>query len=123
MTEAFGNILPSWTWFIIGLMHICRLLTNKWSKHRLIRASFAEGDAVAFQDDIMNSHARVKKARWGQVMHAALQLLPLANVLNRFWSKVSYLRGGPVAAQRPGAGGDHEGTCNVDICDERIRSS
>ena len=89
MTKAFADILPSFLWFVEGLKHVCRLLTRRWSKQRLVASCYSTGLALAYASDIENFHALVKEARWGQVMAAAMALLPLWAALRRNWDKAT----------------------------------
>lgn len=115
--KDMGAGLTLWNTWLEGLTHISRLLTNDWSKTRLIRTCFSQLPASAFTPQIEAYKYPVFSGRWGTLLIAAQELLPLQNVLVRAWS----LRAYGLAQNRP----DDETASwatKLDVVDSAIRN-
>ena len=84
LQEGFSGVLGSWSWFMNLLKHVCRLLTNRWTKDRLISHCFSNGAATAFTSGIRSFHSKVYDARWG-LLQQCIQLLGNVFAWARLW--------------------------------------
>eukprot|EP00972_Heterocapsa_arctica_P050312 7398595-Heterocapsa_arctica.AAC.1 len=63
---------------------VCRLLSNKWTKDRLLSTCF-KGHPLA--GEIKRFRARIYEARWGSIWYAVGQLMLIRDILCQSWSK------------------------------------
>ena len=75
------------------LKHICRLLSRRWSKHRLVRECYSSEDMEVLAPLILGFNKLIYNKRWGTVMAAVHALIPLFQVLRRGWSFERFSRG------------------------------
>ena len=118
MQEGFASVLCLWTWYIRHLKHLCRLLTNRWTKARLLRTCFSTPPNVVYSSGIRQFHKRVYDKRWGTAMAAIDDLLPLHLGLTSGWSQARFVAGREMEAE----GDEHEHSCDVDIAHVAISS-
>lgn len=116
-TKDLGTGLGFWDEWLEGLMHVCRLMTNKWSKTRILQTCFRDLPARAFATQVREFNCLVFSGRWGSILVAVQELLPLHNVLRAAWSRHTY---GHVGNRDEDGGWG--GAAKVDIVDKAIHS-
>ena len=72
--------------FLEYLTHICRLLSRRWSKSRLLETCFRDPPVSLFSREVIMFNYVVFPSRWGSVLMAAEALIELRLVLRRAWS-------------------------------------
>jgi hypothetical protein len=131
MLQGFIDGVPAalavWNWFIILLKHICRLISNKWSKHRMLQTCFRDPPLVYFTPEIMGFNQHVYDKRWGTAAAASVTVGYILESVRLGWDKHRYLAGGGHAPAEDGDGDrgddDHVGRqANLDRADEAITS-
>jgi hypothetical protein len=120
-TEELAGVLVHWDTFIEELTHVTRLLSRQWTRSRLIATCFAEMPQRAFVDEYASFSGGVYVGRWGSVVEALCQILPLERTLRYAWDKDKFLFGaGNEEAVREGEG--ELKVVNVHKADRAIRS-
>ena len=98
-TKELSNIgLRYWEAFHEGLSQICKLLSQQWSKDRLIQTCFDTMPAAAHKRDIECFNYTVYPGRWGTLLVAAQELSRLEHVIRRYWSLQRYQFDGAAVA-------------------------
>ena len=114
----FDIIVPGKVW-IVQLTHVCRLLKRRWSRQRLLETCFAHEPRLHFRNWFHSFKADVYEGRWGSIVQAVGQLLPLMRALRNGWSLRRFGHG-------KAAGEMHEANTDkkvkLEIVDEAIRS-
>ena len=90
MCKDMHNALEHWPVFVDQLTHVCRLLSQKFSRDRLLQTCFSELPWSAFQDQFKSFNSNVYGGRWNTVMIALTDLFPLLHVLRRAWSSAKF---------------------------------
>ena len=116
MQEGLVLILGDWAWFIELLKHVCRLMSNRWSKNRLLRQCFVHLPAALFADEIQAFHHLVYNKRWGTAVAACVGLMPLMHGLRLGWSLQQYGAAASVARD------NDDRSANAEVADRAIRS-
>ena len=116
ITQSFANVLLYWDEWLEYLRLICRLLSRKYSRQRMQQHCFKDHPAAAVRHVFDAFQADVYEGRWGSVMCALAELLPVETVLRNAWCLATYRHGG-VEGERDGP----QSLC-VDKADEGIRS-
>ena len=111
------KVLSHWDWILARLTNICRLLTRKYYKSRLLQTCFAAPDTAAFATDIEKFHGHVHRERWGTTASAVVQLVQIMHPLQHAWDKNAFLHGGHIEQRDPAH------SCHVIICDGSSRTS
>lgn len=106
MQNDLPQVLDYYNWAVLRLNHICRLLTRKYYKARLLSTCF-DGPNNAFASDIERFNAHCYEKRWGTVANAATQLLAILTVLVNCWDKQAFLRNGQIEQR------DSSHSCNA----------
>ena len=89
------SVLSHWSWAVLRLSNICRLLTRRYYKQRLLATCFPEdGPHAAFIGDIEGFHGHCHAERWGTTAAAAVQLLAIFSILINAWNKDAFLQHG-----------------------------
>jgi hypothetical protein len=114
-TSGLMDVMVWWDTFIELLKHICRLLSNKFSKDRLIRSCYQYHHLLQFIQDIRKFNGKVYDERWGTAMACTHQLLQISYGLRQGWRRDRYLGGHGVLR----VGDD---ACDVDVVERGIRS-
>lgn len=116
-TEDFKNSLREWGWFVPLLRHVCRLLHKP---ERLLATVFNRAPHNANAHRFASFESTVYEGRWGEVLAACSELLPLKEPLRAAWDLRVYCFG-----QDPGPdhdqGGDDYGV-KLGIANEAILS-
>ena len=115
LQNDFPSVMSLWVWFINFLKHVCRLLSNKWSKDRLLRRCFSAGPSQLYYSDISSFSSLVYDARWGTAAAAINNLIPIADGLKLYWNKALFTLGRRVEEDASGKG------CDADTVDNAIR--
>ena len=104
---------------------VCRLLSNRWTKHRLTSSCFSNGPSRVFSQEIGAFKTRVKTSRWGEVLAASLQTLEIQYPIRQFWNLGLYSGGRDLALEIPDYenGAAAEGYCDAHLCDAAIKST
>ena len=120
LTEGLGTAMSWWSELILRLTHLCRLLGRKWNRQRLFATCFSDPPWNAFVHLYGSFDGQVYKGRWGTVVHAVKELLPLERSLRGAWCKAKFcLNGQP---PREGRDGTASKSLNVDLVDEACQS-
>ena len=124
-TEMFGSVLVDWSWAIDILKHICRLISNRGSKQRLLETCFSSGPQVIYASKIRSFYQRVYTKRWGTVLAAVKNLIALYDALLTGWSQQHYTNGQNIQGPEPAhAFGDEEhGQADLDVVNAGINSA
>ena len=93
--ELLG-VLDHWDWVLLRLTNICRLLTRRYYKARLLQTCFTRPETEPFAKDIERFHANVHSQRWGTTAHAVVSLVSIFPMLTTAWNKELFLNGGQV---------------------------
>ena len=120
LTEGLDRAMSWWKEFVSRLTHVCRLLGRKWKRARLIATCFVDAPWNAFVALYGSLDGSVYQGRWGAVLHAVTELLPLEVSLRGAWCKAKF------ALNAQGAGRDASGgskQLDVDVVDEAIQST
>ena len=120
MTEGLSRAMLWWPEFLSRLTNLCRLLGRKWNRQRLFATCFCDPPWNAFVDLYASFNGQVYQGRWGSVLHAVKELLPLEISLRGAWSKAKFcLNGQPPREGRDGSAGK---SLNVDLVDDACQS-
>jgi hypothetical protein len=117
LQERFADVLLCWEWYIERLKHVCRLLSNKWSKNRLLRHCFTDGPAKIYYPAVAAYNSLIHDKRWGTAAAAVSNLMPIKDGLIAGFSKAAYAAGS--GTQNDGG----ERACNLDVASEAIGSN
>jgi hypothetical protein len=120
-TKDLSSALSSWDDFVDNLSQVCRLLSRRWTSSRLLSTCFDEMPARAFCEDVGSFHHFVYKGRWGSVLAAVKDLLPLQRALQFAWSLEKFNFGGGAAAHQEQREGEH--SLRVETADYAINSN
>jgi hypothetical protein len=121
-TKDLQDVLGYWDTFINFLRQVCRLLSRKWSRDRLLETCFCDYPERNSRCEIERFKAHVYEGRWGSIWHAIGQISMVKDVLKYAWSKAAFLRG--KAEMRPrGDAETDEHSIKIDIADNAIRSN
>ena len=93
LTKDIPGALLHWMIFLDELRHVCRLLNHKWSKQRFMQHLLNDAPWSYFQKDIQTFEGGVYEGRWGSVMTAVQNLLPLKEIVRGAWNKQRFLAG------------------------------
>ena len=120
LTESLGDAMSWWSEFVLRLIHLCRLLNRKWNRQRLFATCFSHPPWNEFMSLYAAFDGQVYQGRWGSVLRAVKQLLPLEASLRGAWCKASFLLNGHQPREgRDGTGGKG---LSVDIVDDACHS-
>jgi hypothetical protein len=100
MTGGLPETLPLWTWFIVLLKNVTKLLSEKFTRNRLLMHCFSHGPQMLYSAKIAKFNARVYDARWGTCYSATYQLLDIWTPLHMGWNKVLCLVHGLLLSAR-----------------------
>lgn len=117
ITKDLAAPLEYWNTWLEQLRHVCRLLSRKASKQRVIEACFSEPPQSLRAGEIHKFKAGVYDGRWGSVTHAASSILLVEETLKYGWDKDRYTRGRPADDGR-----NDEHSLKVDLADAAIRN-
>jgi len=116
MTEGMERFLAFWKVFVDQLRHICRLLSRRHSRERMMETCFI-GVPPGVKKLFESFMHEVYEGRWGSLFAALGAVLLIEQPLRRFWNKARY---------KAGAGEDHgkgdPKSTNVDTADDGITS-
>ena len=111
--------LHEWQPFESRLRHLCRLLSKKFTRQRLLETCFVEEPLSFFRADFHEFSASVYEGRWGSVSSAVGKLLLLEKPLRLGWNLSKYKFGKPGAHQpRQGEADSHH--VDIDAVDGAI---
>ena len=88
------GVLDHWDWILLRLTNLCRLLTRKYYKARLLQTCFSSPNTEPFAKDIERFHASVYSQRWGTTAAAVVQVVQIFQVLASAWNKNAFLHHG-----------------------------
>ena len=124
LTESLPSVLRFWVQFIEWLKQVCRLLSRRWMKRRLLETCFTHGPQHVFYSSVKTFNKLVYDKRWGTGFAAVHHLLPIMPGLKQGWRKERYLAG-----RRPQADADdgderdeNDKACDIDAVDLAIKS-
>ena len=120
LTKDIHGALLHWATFLDELRHVCRLLNHKWSKQRFMKHLLNDAPWSYFMQDIEKFQGGVYEGRWGSVMEAVENLLPLKDVVRGAWNKQRFLAGRGVEEERQDGSAK---SVRVDIADAAIIST
>ena len=120
LTKDISGALLHWLVFLEELRHVRRLLSHKWSKQRFMNHLLHDEPLSHFRKDIETFKGGVYEGRWGSVMTAVQDLLPLKNIVRGAWSKHRFLAGRGVEEQRQDGSAK---SVKVDVADGAITSN
>ena len=103
------KVLDHWEWILFRLTNICRLLTRRYYKARLLQTCFASRNTEPFAKDIEGFHAHVHSQRWGTTAAAVVQLVAVFPILTTAWNKDLFLHHGQVEQR------DAQHSCTNDL--------
>ena len=118
LQEGLAEVMIAYVWFIELLKHLCKLLTNRWSKERLLRSCFTSGPSTMFYESIRKFQRKVYEKRWGTAAAAVNDILNLHQALQRFWN-VGRFKAGREMQYDPN---NDSHSANVAVANEAIRS-
>ena len=126
LTESLPRTLTYWRDFIDLLKHVCRLLSRKFMKRRLLESCFSHGPQHVFYTPVEKFDKQVYSKRWGTGYAAVHDLLPIMPGLRLGWSKTRYLAGrqpqGDDDAESDDDNNEHKKACDVDKVDRAVKS-
>ena len=114
--EGLEEVLVFWPIFIDMLRHVCRLLSQKWSRQRFVETCCNTPALRIRARDLESFSGGVYEGRWGSVVSAIGQLLALEDLLRAVWNKEAFLRGGNEQAR------NSSNSLRVDIADSGLTS-
>ena len=114
MTEKLSESLDHYDRYLEYLKHVCRLLSRRWSKDRLKENCF-KNHLKVYEPLLEQFNAEVYEGRWGSVLHAVSELLPMRSALQAGWSKARF--GGAVHESADGK------SMKLDVADWAIHSN
>eukprot|EP00969_Alexandrium_andersonii_P055228 2433978-Alexandrium_andersonii.AAC.1 len=82
--------MAGWQAWLVSLKAVCRLLRAKFSRERLVATCFSEGYLQGFRHLYQSFSGQVYEERWGTVVRAVQELLPLQASLRAGWSRDRY---------------------------------
>ena len=97
MTEGFDVALVHWHWFVELLKHACRLIKNRWTKHRLLEKCFSSGVGLQYAETIRSFSSSVYDKRWGTAAAASTCLLEVLPIMHLCWVRVAFEAAGNLA--------------------------
>ena len=100
------------------LRHVCRLLSRRYNRERMVETCFKEGPARLLNHDFDSFNHEVYEGRWGSVLQALSSLLPLERSLRYGWSKRGYVG---QSTEKPSKSRDDEKACCISTADEAIQ--
>jgi hypothetical protein len=103
------------------LMHTSRLTSKQHSKRRLLRTCFANFPLRCFYESIAKFNHSVYTGRWGSVLGAVVDLLPLHQAFTLGWHLPTYLDGAGVQ-EGERDGDQNQSQAKVNVVDEAIKS-
>jgi mRNA-degrading endonuclease YafQ of YafQ-DinJ toxin-antitoxin module len=115
-TKDLGTALLHWSLWVNQLKMVCRLLSNKWTKDRLLQTCFKDHP---LDGDIKRFRARVYEARWGSIWYAVGQLMHIRDILCQSWAKQVFCYGDADMNERRE---ETEHSVNLKVTDEALRS-
>eukprot|EP00959_Pyramimonas_sp_CCMP1952_P230123 4811301-Pyramimonas_sp.AAC.1 len=113
MTEKLGDALDHFSRWFDGLKHICRLVSRRWSKDRLLESCFSNPCFDQHRRQLEDFSVEVYEGRWGSILVALSTLLPLQRILRMGWSLTKFGN----ATREPG-----EKNLRIDVADQAIRN-
>eukprot|EP00974_Lingulodinium_polyedra_P107175 10375813-Lingulodinium_polyedra.AAC.1 len=116
VTGGLKEVMIGFEQFEHQLTHIARLLKRKYSRDRLMQTCFALPPFSMHRDLYVSFDATVYSARWGSLLNACHQLVPLEDSLRAAWDLAAFNGHAPPRQD----GGEHS-TC-VRTADSGIRS-
>ena len=114
------HTLRHWDWFTTRLRHVCRLLSRKYSRQRLMETCFSAEPHCFFKNQYTDFTANVYEGRWGSVAFCIGQLLLVERSLRSAWSLDKYRFGRPDANQQ--RDGDSNSHIDLSIVDDALTS-
>jgi hypothetical protein len=99
--------LRHWKDFETKLRHLCRLLSKKYSKQRLLETCFVQYPHRLFKTDYASFSANVYEGRWAAVAIAVGKVLLLERSLRPAWNLQAYNFGRAGKAAHAGEGSHH----------------
>ena len=122
ISKDLHQALEHWPVFVEQLTQVCKLLSSRISRQRLLETCFAEPPWSAFQARFESFTAQVYGGRWNTAMEAAQDLLPLIQILRRAWSASKFgVKGQDRDGEEPD--GDRSRVLSLKVVDEALRSS
>jgi len=118
--EGLKGVLQHWLTYVESLKVICRLVTVKRFKHRLLQTCFSTAPWVVFEEDIRKAIMKPYDSRWATILHATFSLLEIKAPLRGGWNAAAY-QAGNVAGPHDPAG--DEFTVNIVKADAGISSN
>ena len=117
-TKRLIDHLPYLGQAIPRLAAVCRFISSRAYKQRLLATCFAGPVSQSFKNDIQNFHVKVNEGRWGSVAFALPELLKLRHILRRFWDLRAFNHG-----HEAGQAHDRQDDAGVriDLVDESIQ--
>ena len=104
-TKDFGKgFLEYYDVFVERLTHVCRLMSRRWSKQRLLATCFSTLPQSTYYGEFAKFNWVVYPGRWGSILRAIVAILPLKVPLRFAWSYPAYNFNAP-AMNRDGDGG------------------
>ncbi|CAE6948873.1 unnamed protein product [Symbiodinium microadriaticum] len=122
ISKDLHQALDHWPVFVEQLTQVCKLLSLRISRQRLLETCFADPPWSAFQARFESFNAQVYGGRWNTAMEAVEDLLPLIQILRRAWSASKFgVKGPDRDGEEPG--GDKSRVLSLHVVDEALRSS
>ena len=115
LTENLKTAMVWWESFIARLTHLCRLLQKKWNRSRLLATCFSDPPWNAFVDLYNAFDGCVYEGRWGSVLFAVKELMPLEASLRGAWSRQKFVG--------PGGGAGLGKSLDMDLIDDACSSN
>eukprot|EP00439_Symbiodinium_sp_Y106_P061743 s3556_g9.t1 len=122
LTEGLDRAMSWWKEFVSRMTHVCRLLGHKWNRARLIATCFVDAPWNAFVELYQSFGGAVYQGRWGAVLHAVTELLPLEASLRGAWCKAKFGFNAQGAREGRDVSGSSKGL-DLDVVDEAIQST
>lgn len=120
-TSDLAAPLHHWATFMGQLRQVCRLLSRRWSRTRLLETCFGAYPQSLRKSEVEGFRAHVYEGRWGTIWKAIGDLLTIMEILRFAWSKDVFLHGHAHVQHRAG-GDDAEHSLHIEVVDEAIRS-
>ncbi|CAE7662441.1 unnamed protein product [Symbiodinium sp. CCMP2592] len=122
VSKDLHQALEHWPVFTEQLTQVCKLLSSRISRQRLLETCFSEPPWSAFQARFESFNAQVYGGRWNTAMEAVQDLLPLIHILRRAWSGVKFgVKGQDRDTEEPD--GDRSRVLSLSVVDEALKSS
>ena len=103
------GLLQWWGWTMDRLSHICKVISRKYYKARMLETCFSSANTCAYAADIERFKAGPNSHRWGTVAAAVCQLVAIFPGLVFGWNKAAFLGRGHLEQR------DSEHSCARDL--------